>query len=161
MYAEAGRWEDVEQIKAIMEKEGLKKTAGCSMFEKNSETHRFINQDRSHSKTYLIYNVLDILLRKIGEDIYIHNVSKFSPAHLMKNRAKSPQHHSVRLAISFGLISTSVGNPVLVRNNTRICEDCHSAVKKISEITKRELIVRDPKCFHHFRNGCCSCGDYW
>lgn len=161
MYAEAGRWEDVEQIKAIMEKEGLKKTTGCSMFEKNGETHRFINQDRSHSKTYLIYNVLDILLRKIGEDIYIHNVSKFSPAHLMKNRAKSPHHHSVRLAISFGLISTSVGNPVLVRNNTRICEDCHSAVKKTSEITKRELIVRDPKCFHHFRNGCCSCGDYW
>ncbi|KAJ4715941.1 Pentatricopeptide repeat-containing protein [Melia azedarach] len=161
MYAEAGRWEDVERIKGIMVKEGLEKTTSYSSFEKNGKTHWFINQDRTHSENYMIYNVLDILLRKIGEDIYIHNVSKFNPSSLLKKMAKSPEHHSVRLAISFGLISTTIGNPVLVRNNTRICEDCHNAVKKISKITKRELIVRDPKVFHHFRNGCCSCGDYW
>jgi hypothetical protein len=67
----------------------------------------------------------------------------------------------VRLAISFGLISTTIGSPVLVRKNTRICEDCHSAAKKISEITRREIIVGDSKVFHHFRDGHCSCRDYW
>ncbi|KAK0580431.1 hypothetical protein LWI29_001939 [Acer saccharum] len=161
MYAEAGRWEDVERIKGLMEKEGLEKTVSCSVVENNGKAHRFINQDSSHNKLHMIYNVLDILLRKIGEDVYVHTVTKFRPPNLLRKRAKSPANHSVRLAISFGLISTTVGNPVLVRNNTRICEDCHNAAKKISEITKRELIVGDPKVFHHFRDGYCSCGDYW
>ncbi|KAL5788943.1 hypothetical protein ACOSP7_005892 [Xanthoceras sorbifolium] len=161
MYAEAGRWEDVERIKGLMEKEGLEKTVSCSVVEKNGKAHQFINQDSSPNKLHMIYTVSDILSRKIGEDIYVHTVTKFRPQNLLRKRSKSPPNHSVRLAISFGLISTNIGDPVLVRNNTRICEDCHNAAKKISEITQRELIVGDPKVFHHFRNGHCSCGDYW
>ncbi|KAK9286465.1 hypothetical protein L1049_014862 [Liquidambar formosana] len=161
MYAEAGEWEDVERIKCLMKKEGLEKTIGCSMVEINSKTYRFINQDRSHVETNMIYDVLDIILRKIGEDVYVHSVTKFRPLEMAKRRANSPACHSVRLAICFSLISTTIGNPVLVKKNTRICEDCHTAAKKISETTRREIIVGDSKVFHHFRDGRCSCGDYW
>ncbi|KAI5664664.1 hypothetical protein M9H77_23987 [Catharanthus roseus] len=45
--------------------------------------------------------------------------------------------------------------------NLRICGDCHNAIKIMSKIVGRELIVRDNKRFHHFRDGRCSCGDYW
>jgi hypothetical protein len=31
----------------------------------------------------------------------------------------------------------------------------------MSKIVGRELIVRDNKRFHHFKDGKCSCGDYW
>ncbi|KAG9459069.1 hypothetical protein H6P81_003577 [Aristolochia fimbriata] len=29
------------------------------------------------------------------------------------------------------------------------------------KIEEREVIVRDANRFHHFKEGCCSCGDYW
>ncbi|PQQ14466.1 pentatricopeptide repeat-containing protein [Prunus yedoensis var. nudiflora] len=161
MYAEAGRWEDVERIKSLMKQRGLEKTVGCSFVETNCRPYRFINQDRSHVETNTIYAVLDIILRKIREDKYVHSINKFRPLDSKRKRASSAESHSVRLAICFGLISTKLRSPVVVRKNTRICDDCHNAAKKISEITKREIVVGDSKVFHHFIDGSCSCGDYW
>ncbi|KAM1382725.1 hypothetical protein ACFX2F_035157 [Malus domestica] len=161
MYAEAGRWEDVERLKSHMKQRGLRKTVACSFVETKRRPYRFINQDTTHVVTYMIYAVLDLILRKIGEDKYVHSITKFRPLDLKRKRANSTESHSVRLAICFGLISTEIIRPVVVRKNTRICEECHSAAKKISEITKREIVVGDSKVFHHFIDGNCPCRDYW
>ncbi|KAH0977554.1 hypothetical protein GBA52_027273 [Prunus armeniaca] len=69
--------------------------------------------------------------------------------------------HSERLAIAFGLISTPPKTPIRIFKNLRVCGDCHNATKFISVITEREIIVRDSNRFHHFKDGACSCGDYW
>ncbi|KAJ0798086.1 putative DYW domain-containing protein [Helianthus annuus] len=45
--------------------------------------------------------------------------------------------------------------------NLRVCGGCHEATKFISAIEKREIIVGDNSRFHHFKEGKCSCGDYW
>ncbi|EEF41109.1 pentatricopeptide repeat-containing protein, putative [Ricinus communis] len=161
MYAEAGRWEDVEQIKTLMKKKGIVKTVSCCMVETNGKSHKFINQDKSHSQINMIYDVLDIIMKKIGKDAYVHSVSKFRLVDLMNKRKNSPANHSVKLAICFGLISTAIGKPVVIRKTTRICEDCHMVAKKISLVTKREIIIGDSKIFHHFNGGSCSCRDYW
>ncbi|OVA08879.1 Pentatricopeptide repeat [Macleaya cordata] len=161
MYAQAGRWEDVERLRYLMNIKGLEKTIANSTVELNHKTCRFINGDRSHIESNMIYDVLDIVLGKIGETIYFPSFSKFSPPELMRKRSNLPITHSVRLAICFGLISTTVGTPILVRKNVRICEECHSAIKKISKVTEREIIVGDSSIYHHFRDGRCSCGDYW
>ncbi|XVE70574.1 hypothetical protein DITRI_Ditri10aG0082500 [Diplodiscus trichospermus] len=71
------------------------------------------------------------------------------------------QYHSERLAIAYGLISTPARTPLRIIKNLRICGDCHNAIKIMSKIVGRELIVRDNKRFHHFKDGKCSCGDYW
>ncbi|XP_022731770.1 pentatricopeptide repeat-containing protein At2g15690, mitochondrial-like [Durio zibethinus] len=71
------------------------------------------------------------------------------------------QYHSERLAIAYGLISTPARTPLRIIKNLRICGDCHNAIKIMSEVVGRELIVRDNKRFHHFKDGKCSCGDYW
>lgn len=71
------------------------------------------------------------------------------------------QYHSERLAIAYGLISTPARTTLRIIKNLRICGDCHNAIKIMSKIVGRELIVRDNKRFHHFRDGKCSCGDYW
>lgn len=71
------------------------------------------------------------------------------------------QYHSERLAIAYGLISTPARTTLRIIKNLRICGDCHNAIKIMSKIVGRELIVRDNKRFHHFRDGRCSCGDYW
>jgi hypothetical protein len=70
-------------------------------------------------------------------------------------------NHSERLAIAFGIISTTAGTTIRVIKNIRVCADCHSAIKFIAKIVGREIIVRDNSRFHHFKNGSCSCGDYW
>ncbi|XP_010461557.1 PREDICTED: pentatricopeptide repeat-containing protein DWY1, chloroplastic-like [Camelina sativa] len=76
-------------------------------------------------------------------------------------KEKALMHHSERLAIAFGLINTSPGTTIRVMKNLRICGDCHNFIKILSSIEDREIIVRDNKRFHHFRDGSCSCGDYW
>ncbi|XP_075493455.1 pentatricopeptide repeat-containing protein At2g15690, mitochondrial-like [Primulina tabacum] len=70
-------------------------------------------------------------------------------------------YHSERLAIAYGLISTPARTPLRIIKNLRICGDCHNAIKIMSRIVGRELIVRDNKRFHHFKEGKCSCNDYW
>ncbi|KAF8405465.1 hypothetical protein HHK36_010371 [Tetracentron sinense] len=161
MYAEAGRWEDVEKMKCLMKKEGLQKTIGHSTIELNSKTCTFVNWDRFHTETNRIYDVLDIVSRQIGEDIYVHTISKFRALDLVKKKTNLPNSHSVRLAICFGLISTTIGTPIIVRKNIRMCKECHNAAKKISKVTGREMVVGDSRIYHHFGDGHCSCGDYW
>ncbi|KAG0475577.1 hypothetical protein HPP92_015263 [Vanilla planifolia] len=50
---------------------------------------------------------------------------------------------------------------IRIMKNIRICGDCHSAMKLVSKVMEREIIVRDSHRFHHFSSGFCSCGDYW
>lgn len=76
-------------------------------------------------------------------------------------KEKALMYHSERLAIAYGLISTPARTTLRIIKNLRICGDCHNAIKIMSKIVGRELIVRDNKRFHHFRDGRCSCGDYW
>ncbi|XP_047086068.1 uncharacterized protein LOC124697532 [Lolium rigidum] len=76
-------------------------------------------------------------------------------------KERALMYHSERLAIAFGLVSTPPGTPLRVMKNLRICGDCHNTVKLIAKVTGREIIVRDKKRFHHFKDDACSCGDYW
>ncbi|CAI0515891.1 unnamed protein product [Linum tenue] len=69
--------------------------------------------------------------------------------------------HSERLAIAFGLLKTDPGTPLQVMKNLRVCRDCHTWTKFTSKLMKREILVRDANRFHLFRDGSCSCGDYW
>ena len=69
--------------------------------------------------------------------------------------------HSEKLAIAFGIISVPFGTPIRVIKNLRMCGDCHTATKFISNIVGREIVVRDANRFHHFKDGECSCGNYW
>ncbi|KAI9076159.1 hypothetical protein K1719_041857 [Acacia pycnantha] len=69
--------------------------------------------------------------------------------------------HSEKLAIVFGLISRKPGTTVRIVKNLQVCGNCHSATKLISEIFNREIIARYRNRFHHFKDGVCSCNDYW
>ncbi|CAN1793841.1 Pentatricopeptide repeat-containing protein At4g01030, mitochondrial [Linum perenne] len=72
--------------------------------------------------------------------------------------------HTEKLAITYGLIkrrSCSSNVPIRVIKNTRTCSDCHSVAKLISLAKGCEIILRDGVRFHHFKDGKCSCNDYW
>lgn len=68
---------------------------------------------------------------------------------------------SNKLAFASGILKSNARKPVTVVQNMRTCVDGHNTLKMISVITGRELIQRDSKRFHHYRNGVCSCRDYW
>ncbi|XP_011623945.2 pentatricopeptide repeat-containing protein At4g35130, chloroplastic [Amborella trichopoda] len=160
MYAAAGRWEDVEEVRLTLREKGLEKTRGCNVVELSSETCSFLYGERDHPESETIYRVSGILSRLIGELAYSPG-TKFRLQDIGKKRANTPTNHSIRLALSLGLISSTIGTPILIRKNVRLCGDCHHALKMISEKVKREIIVRDPRLFHHFRDGYCCCADYW
>ncbi|PKA59610.1 Pentatricopeptide repeat-containing protein [Apostasia shenzhenica] len=160
MYADAERWDDLERVKAFMEEEHLSKTRGRSFVELDKKTCSFVQGDRSHDEIDTIELVSDILSAQIGESAR-SSCRNLNPEDFVRKKVNSSIRHSVRLAVSFGLISSTLWTPVLVKKNIRICNDCHRAMKKISSFTGREIIVGETSIYHHFKNGVCCCGDYW
>ncbi|KAF8413834.1 hypothetical protein HHK36_001828 [Tetracentron sinense] len=161
MYASVGMWESVAKVRRLMKDSKVKKEPGMSWIEVKDKVHTFVVGDRSHSRTEEIYAKLDELsdlMSKVGYvpmvDIDLHDVERSEKALLLL-------HHSEKLAVAFGLIAMPEGTPIRVKKNLRVCIDCHTAFKFICKIVSREIIVRDINRFHHFRDGSCSCRDYW
>lgn len=69
--------------------------------------------------------------------------------------------HSERLAIDFALMASESSAPIRIIKNLRVCHDCHVTTRLISVIYEREIIARDRNRFRHFKDGTCSCLDYW
>lgn len=160
IYAIASMWQKVAKVRTLMEKKGIQKTPGCSSVDLKNEVHTFYSGSTSHPQSEKIYAYLGKLIDRIKAAGYTPDTSSI---HDVEDdiREQLLNTHSEKLAISFGLLNTSPGATIHIRKNLRVCADCHIATKYISLVTKREIIVRDMHRFHHFKNGTCSCGDYW
>eukprot|EP01018_Ginkgo_biloba_P012682 Gb_36222 [translate_table: standard] len=161
IFAAAGRWDDVVKVRMMMKERGVKKQPGCSWIEVKNRVHAFLVGDRSHPETEKIYSMLEILSGQMETAGYVpntnfvlHDVEQQQKEHILS-------HHSEKLAIAFGLIATLPGSHMRIIKNLRVCEDCHTAIKFISKIVGRKIVLRDSNRFHCFRDGFCSCGDYW
>lgn len=160
IYATASMWDKMAKVRTMMEKTGLQKTPGCSLVELKNEVHSFYSGSTIHPQSKRIYAFLETL----GDDIKAAGyVPDTNSIHDVEDDVKKQllNSHSEKLAIAFGLLNTSPGTTIHIRKNLRVCGDCHNATKYISLVTGREIIVRDMHRFHHFKNGTCSCGDYW
>ena len=161
VYALAGRMERVEMVRNMMIRKGLKKQVGYSIIEVGQKSYLFSMGDRSHPETTEIYKYLDELMLRSKEAGYVPAPESVMHELEEEEREYALRYHSEKLAIAFGLMKTSHGMTIRIVKNLRMCEDCHSAIKFISYIANREIIVRDKLRFHHFKNGLCSCQDYW
>lgn len=161
IYAKAGRWEDVTTIRSIMKGKGIKKMPGVSNVELNRRVHSFLSGDQSHPQAKKIYEELDVLVGKLKEVGYVPQTVSALHDVEEEDKEKHLSVHSEKLAIVFAMINTEPGTPIRVTKNLRVCGDCHIAIKLISKIIGRDIIVRDMNRFHHFQNGICSCDDYW
>ncbi|XP_057837814.1 pentatricopeptide repeat-containing protein At3g24000, mitochondrial-like [Cryptomeria japonica] len=161
IYAEVGMWGEVQMVRRLMKDRGIQKTPGCSWIEDHKMVHAFCVGDRSHPQTQEIYAKLEELAWEMKAAGYSPD-SKHLPNDVEEEEKESFLcHHSEKLAIAFGLLNTPPGATVRVVKNLRVCADCHTATKFISKIVAREIVVRDANRFHHFKNGQCSCRDYW
>ncbi|KAH6763568.1 hypothetical protein C2S52_021001 [Perilla frutescens var. hirtella] len=160
MYAEAGMWDEAKSIRAL-QKSRVRKNPGCSWIEIDGKAHLFLGGDASHPQTEQIYLLLEELPEKMKAVGYVPDTSCSLHDVSEEEKEYSLMAHSEKLAIAFGLLNTSPGTVLRVTKNLRICGDCHTAIKFVSKIYEREIIVRDVNRFHHFEDGKCSCGDYW
>ncbi|XP_010518661.1 PREDICTED: pentatricopeptide repeat-containing protein At3g49710 isoform X1 [Tarenaya hassleriana] len=164
MYTESKNWEEVAAVRKLMRERGIRKKPGCSWIVVKKKKHVFVAEDWSHPKIGEVNEYLEEMMKKIKREGY---VMEEKWAMVKEDEAMEGEkeirlgHHSEKLAVAFGLMSTSEGEDIVVVKNLRICGDCHNAIKFMSAVTGREITVRDNLRFHCFRDGECSCGDYW
>ncbi|KAL5716513.1 Pentatricopeptide repeat-containing protein [Ranunculus cassubicifolius] len=161
IYASAGRLNDAARVRKRMKDIGVKKEPACSWVEIENAVHMFVANNDAHPQREEIRRMWDKITTKIKEVGYVPDTSHVLLFVDEQEKETRLQYHSEKLALAFALLNTSPGSTIRIKKNIRICGDCHSAIKFVSKIMEREIIVRDTNRFHHFSDGCCSCGDYW
>ncbi|XP_057761915.1 pentatricopeptide repeat-containing protein At5g66520-like [Arachis stenosperma] len=162
IYSTSRRWNEARMLREKNENSDRKKVPGCSSIELNGTFHQFLVGDRSHPQSKELYSFLDEMTTKLKIAGY---VPEFGELLLdiddEEDKETALSIHSEKLAIAFGLMNTAPGTPIRIVKNLRVCVDCHKATKFISKVYKRVIIVRDRTRYHHFKNGVCSCKEYW
>ncbi|CAA7404382.1 unnamed protein product [Spirodela intermedia] len=141
-----------------MEKEKQRK---ANLLEVRSRVHEYRAGDTSHPEKDKIYGLIKGLAATLRESGYVPDTRFVLHDIEQESKEEALLAHSERLATAYGLISSSARSPIRIIKNLRICGDCHSYMKIMSKAVGRELIIRDAKRFHHFKDGLCSCKDYW
>lgn len=160
IYNGSGRTDEAAKVLEALKRRGLRLVPACSWIEIKKQPHKFVFGDNLHPKSIEIYKKLDEVMEEISKLGYMHGGKCLLPD-VEEDEQRGSGCHSEKLAIAFGLISTPSSNLLQVVQGHRVCDDCHDVIKKMTMVTKREIVLRDAHRFHHFRNGTCSCGDYW
>ncbi|CAN0923951.1 Putative pentatricopeptide repeat-containing protein At1g68930 [Linum grandiflorum] len=161
IYASRREWNNVAELRRGMRDKGLRKDPGCSWIKFKNKVYIFSADDFSSPFYDQINAELEKLYEKMMQMGYVPDASSVLHDVEESEKIKMLDHHSERLAIAFGLIFIPRGCPIRVIKNLRVCKDCHTVTKFISKITQREILVRDSVRFHLFKDGACSCGDFW
>lgn len=161
IYSAVGLWKEAMEVRNKMKLMGVRKEPGCSWIEVGDEVHRFMAADSVHPQSPRLHSYLQTLWDEMKKEGYkpdtscvLHDVEEDEKEVLLCG-------HSEKLAIAFGILNTPPGSTIRVAKNLRVCNDCHEAAKFISRLVGREIFLRDVRRFHHFKDGSCSCGDYW
>ncbi len=161
IYARAALWEKVSKVRKLMGFMEVKKQPGYSCIEFGKESEVFYAGETMHPMKDEIFGLLKKLDAEMRRRGYVPDTS--SVLHDMEWQEKERQlfWHSERLAVAYGLLRAVPGTVIRVVKNLRVCGDCHTVLKFISTIMKREIVVRDANRYHHFKDGKCSCNDFW
>ncbi|CAA7054075.1 unnamed protein product [Microthlaspi erraticum] len=159
--ADEGRYQDVEKRRLPFQKMVKERCKGRSYIELDGQLNKFSAGDSSHKQAQEIRVKLEEIISLAiergyvpGADWSIHDIEE-------EDKEIVTGIHSEKLALALGLLRTAPGTAVRIVKNLRICGDCHSLMKHVSKISQRDIILRDARQFHHFKDGGCSCDDYW
>ncbi|KAK8509968.1 hypothetical protein V6N12_035291 [Hibiscus sabdariffa] len=161
IYASKAMWDEVDAVRDVMRSRGMKKNPGCSWIEIKNRVHMLFAGDKSNPQMIEIIEKLDKLNLELKKAGYLPNTSLVMQDVDEQDKEQILCGHSEKLAVAFGLLNTPPGSPLQIIKNLRICGDCHLVIKFISGFEGREIYVRDTNRYHHFKDGVCSCGDYW
>ncbi|KAK4795292.1 hypothetical protein SAY86_013286 [Trapa natans] len=162
IYAVIGQWKDVAAIRNSMSTERMKKDPGWSMIEVDKLAYKFTAGRNYSGFTQEAYEKLGEIMSRLKEGGgYVPEVK--SVLHDIEDEEKegSVALHSEKLAVAFGLKRLHKSKTIHVMKNLRICKDCHEFMKIVSQLYDVDIVVRDRSRFHSFKDGSCSCKDYW
>lgn len=162
IYVDARDVHGMKRMRRLIKYQGLTTTPSWSWIEIEGQIHKFVVNDRSHPDSEEIYCKLEEMVHEATIVGYARNSMNSVPefeSDQFQERVSSC--HSEKLALALGLIRTSPGTCLRIVKNLRVCQECHTFTKFVSKAYNREIVVRDRVRFHHFRNGLCSCKDYW
>ncbi|XP_010256333.1 PREDICTED: pentatricopeptide repeat-containing protein At1g19720 [Nelumbo nucifera] len=159
IYTLSGRHEDASKLRKPKRRNATSSSLGFSWMEIKNIVQTFNPGDQSMLKSDALYS----LLCSIAEERVVPPES--CDIQLCVEEEEKEQLvgvHSEKLAIAFALIgSPDRSRSIRIVKNLRMCRDCHRTAKLISLRYGCEIYLSDPNCFHHFKNGKCSCKDYW
>ncbi|CAH8360344.1 unnamed protein product [Eruca vesicaria subsp. sativa] len=162
-YSSAGRWEKVTELRSLMKEKRIHTKPGCSAIEvEQGKVHEFIVDDVSHPRKEEIYKMLEEINQQLKIAGYVaETASELHNIESEEEKGRALTYHSEKLAIAFGILVTPPGTTIRVTKNLRTCVDCHNFAKFVSRVYDRVVIVRDRSRFHHFKDGFCSCNEFW
>lgn len=161
VYAMRRQYEKKVEVRRKMSEKGIRKVPGCSMLELGGEIHEFVAGDSSHPQHREITAMAEEVTRRLRRAGYVPATAEVLLDVDEEDKEGALCRHSERLAIAFALLRTAPGTAIRVVKNLRVCGDCHEVTKLISQLYRREIMVRDRTRFHLFRDGACSCKDFW
>ncbi|XP_064965861.1 pentatricopeptide repeat-containing protein At3g62890-like [Musa acuminata AAA Group] len=161
IFAAAGRWADASEVRSSLKQTGIRKDPGSSSVELDGIVYEFVAGSCSLPEASAMYAWLD----KMGSDLRHQGYSPETQDVLLDLSEEDKEtwlsRHSEKLALAFALLRSAPHSTIRIVKNLRICGDCHSFVKHVSKFSSQEVIIRDRIRFHHFKDGTCSCNDYW
>ncbi|KAK7412465.1 hypothetical protein VNO78_03929 [Psophocarpus tetragonolobus] len=161
IYAEAEKWEEVKRLRERIGKQRLKKSPGCSWIEVQGKFTTFVSADTAHPQAKSIVSLLNNLRIKMKNEGYSPKI-KYALINADDGEKEAALcGHSEKLAMAFGILNLPPKRTIRVTKNLRVCDDCHEMAKFMSKTARREIILRDSNRFHHFKDGFCSCRDFW
>ncbi|XP_038686813.1 pentatricopeptide repeat-containing protein At5g50390, chloroplastic-like [Tripterygium wilfordii] len=160
LYNGSGKLKEAAAVLQTLKRKGLRMLPACTWIDIDNQSHCFLSGDKNHVQTAEIYRKVDELMLEISKHGNVPLERNLLPD-VDEQEERILMYHSEKLAIAFGLLNTPYWTPLHIVQGHRICGDCHNAIRLISKVTERVIVVRDASRFHHFKNGACSCGDYW
>ncbi|GAB2267216.1 hypothetical protein Dimus_002200 [Dionaea muscipula] len=164
-YAAAAMWDSVSRVRKLMSANKLiKQEPGQSCIELGKESRVFYAGEEvslSHPMKQQLVDLLTELHEEMRKQGYVPDTSYVLHEVGEHEKERRLFWHSERLAVAYGLLRSVPGVVIRVVKNLRICGDCHTVMKFICSIAGREIVIRDVNRFHHFKDGRCSCGDFW
>ncbi|OVA05194.1 Pentatricopeptide repeat [Macleaya cordata] len=154
-------WDDASEIRKMMRDRGIIKMPGCSWVQVKNKVYTFVAGDKKNDLSDEIYSFLDELGEKMrlagylpDTDFVLQDVDQEEKEHVLCS-------HSEKLAVAFGVLNLNGESSIRVFKNLRVCGDCHNAIKFMAKIVGVQITLRDSLRFHHFKDGQCSCRDFW
>ncbi|KAL5700802.1 hypothetical protein ACHQM5_026209 [Ranunculus cassubicifolius] len=160
-YAAAGLWSEVSKVRKTMEVMQVKKEPGYSRVNLGKDEQVFYAGEIPHHIKDEILGLLKELNVEMENRGYTPDTSFVLHDMEMQEKEQQLFTHSERLAVAYALLKGIPGTTIRIVKNLRVCGDCHTVLKLISDIVHRDIVVRDATRFHHFKDGRCSCGDFW
>ncbi|KAF6138120.1 hypothetical protein GIB67_033534 [Kingdonia uniflora] len=143
IYASAGKWTDMANVRMQLKENGLHKLPGSSSIEVNGAFHEFTSSGVSHGQITHITKMLDEISCRLKDAGHVPDLTNVLLDVDDQEKEYTLIRHSEKLATAFGLISTDQGALIRIVKNLRMCSDCHSFTKLVSEIYNREIVVSD------------------